>query len=402
MTFSVMALSSSFLVFLAFSIYLVVNEDNQIEHYLVSFEQVAIQHYALDSRDVASISPNVTAYYSQEALSDKLKAQAPYSLNEITRYDRLSEDGFLVFHTQFIDQSGTLRPLYLSVGMRAMDFGDDSWDALMLIALGLMLVLIAFLRFSLQRMFEGLMSPISDLSEQLRSGQSQDFIVPMHAIDEVKQLAAHLNSYNQMKDRLVKQELMFAKYASHELKTPIAIILGAANLQAMKDDRDFQTKQRNRIIHAADNMQATVEILLNIVKQENAEHKETFSPFSFSDIDLSKSLNKLSPDVKFTLQIADNTELNFPPAVLNMLLKNLVENAVRFTEQGEITVEILEQTITVRDSGCGVSMHNETEHGLGLLIVNRLCASYGWTFSLSNNSHQAGCTARLQRLKQTQ
>ncbi|MCZ8498782.1 hypothetical protein O9929_15125 [Vibrio lentus] len=58
-----------------------------------------------------------------------------------------------------------------------------------------------------------------------------------------------------MKDRLAKQEMMFAKYASHELKTPIAIVLGAAELQAMKpNDPAFQTKQRERILGAANGM----------------------------------------------------------------------------------------------------------------------------------------------------
>ncbi|MCW8345936.1 HAMP domain-containing histidine kinase [Vibrio sp. ZSDZ65] len=397
MTFSIMALSSSFLVFFSFSLYLVFNEDNQIERHLVSFEQVAIQHHALDNAKVVSISPNVTAYFSEQALTERLKAQAPYPLNEVTRYNRFSEDGFLVFHTEFIDKTGTLRPLYLSVGMRALDFGDDSWDSLMLVALALMLMLIAFLRVSLQRMLGGLMSPIADLSEQLKSEKAQRFSVSSSSIDEVKQLADHLNSYTQMKDRLVKQELMFAKYASHELKTPISIILGAANLQAMKQQKDFQARQRQRIIHAAEGMQATVEVLLNIVKQENTEHKNTLTEFSYDDIDVQKSISKRHPDVQFTLKIADNTPLNFPPAVLNMLLKNLIDNSARFTKQGHINVEVTSQAITVTDSGCGISGQNETEHGLGLLIVQRLCASYGWSFTLSNNAHQAGCTAHLER-----
>lgn len=149
----------------------------------------------------------------------------------------------------FIDQQGTEHPFYLSIGGRAVDFGDDSWD--LLISIALMLFLNGFLHFALKRVFDALMSPITALSKQLEAKKDRDFTVSKQAIDEVKPLTAHLNSYTQMKARLTKQEIMFAKYASHELKISIAVILGAVNLQAMKtDDYLLQQKPRERILKA--------------------------------------------------------------------------------------------------------------------------------------------------------
>ncbi|MCZ8488848.1 hypothetical protein O9992_21790 [Vibrio lentus] len=70
---------------------------------------------------------------------------------------------------------------------------------------------------------------------------------------------SHLNSYSKMKDRLAKQEMMFAKYASRRLETPIAIVLGAAELRSHEPNIClFQTKQRERILGAANGM-VTVE-----------------------------------------------------------------------------------------------------------------------------------------------
>jgi len=199
----------------------------------------------------------------------ELKSLLPYEEGVVTRFRIFNEDGFMVYYAPFIDLSGARVPLYLVVGTRAMEFGDDSWGILMLISFGLMAFLIAFLRFSLRRVFDGLMSPVLELSEQLTANKEEDFHVSERSIDEIKALKQHLNTYKQMKERLAKQEMMFAKYASHELKTPIAVVLGAASLQAMKDDPDFQSKQRERILIAANNMYATVEVLLSIVKQEN-------------------------------------------------------------------------------------------------------------------------------------
>jgi len=94
------------------------------------------------------------------------------------------------------------------------------------------------------------------------------------------------------------------------------------------------------------------------------------------------------------LSVAPDSQINMPPAVLDMVLKNLLNNAIRFTEQGKIEVVITSNSIKVIDSGCGLIEDADTEHGLGLLIVKRLCDSYGWTFSLTENLSE-GCCAEL-------
>ncbi|MCW8328961.1 HAMP domain-containing histidine kinase [Photobacterium sp. SDRW27] len=392
--FSVIALSSSSLVFFAFSLHLIFNEDAQIEHHLISFETIAKDHYSLVKDDFYQLGPYVSAYYSETALADNIKQELPYLEGQVTRVRSFEENGFMVYHVSFHDASGKHIPLYLTVNSRAIDFGDDNWDILMLISFALMAFLIAFLRFSLRRVFDGLMSPVSELSEQLTTHQEGDFHVPERSIDEIQQLTAHLNSYKQMKERLAKQEMMFAKYASHELKTPISVVLGAANLQAMKDDADFQAKQRERILIAATNMQATVEVLLSIVKQENVSGAHELRAVRPQDIPLDKYRAKLGKDVQISLAIAPDCQINMPLAVLNMILKNLLNNAIRFTQQGRIEVVIKSQCIKVIDSGCGLTGKPETEHGLGLLIVRRLCDSYGWHFSLADTP-TGGCCAKL-------
>jgi len=392
--FSVIALTSSFFVFFSFSLHLVFNEDRLLEKHLKSFESIAIDYYALVEGDSAQVGPYVQAYYNESALSDVVRAEMPYEVGIVTTVDGFSEHGFMVFYKPFISENGETIPLYLSIGTRSMNFGDDSRNILMLISLGLMVFLIAFLSVALRRVFDGLMAPVAELGEQLRDGKETDFVVSDRAIDELKQLNDHLNSYKQMKERLVKQEMMFAKYASHELKTPIAIVLGAANLQEMKDEREFQTKQRERIVTAAMNMQATVEILLNIVKQENVHCIDKLYQVSAHTIAIHKYQGELQGEVELEADIAEHCEINLPPAVLAMILKNLISNAARFTAQGTIQVSISADTISVIDSGCGLQGDNVPEHGLGLLIVRRLCSSYGWTFSLTNGV-EGGCCAKL-------
>ncbi|MGF1880418.1 sensor histidine kinase [Vibrio splendidus] len=411
-TFAVIALVSSCVVFFVFSLRLVWQEEAQIESHLKSFKGVAEQFYKrLSPEGSLKLSDNVTAYYGEGDFTDQLKKLPPMALDTVDRQRfeiRLSENdtlipGVVVYHFSFEDQGNNI-PTYIAISSFDMDLWDDSWGVLMATSTLLMLGLIIVLRITLKRVFDQLMAPIENLSTQLSKHESDNFHVPTNTVDELQLLTSHLNSYSKMKDRLSKQEMMFAKYASHELKTPIAIVTGAAELQAMKpSDLAFQTKQRNRILGAANGMSATVEILLNIVKQENSSTEKTLTTIDEAAIDLSKYRTMLAPGVELQLNIGPNTTLNMPLPIVNMVLKNYIENALRFTTQGKITVIIHSNTISVTDTGAGLSDDTKTEHGLGLIIVNRIGDSYGWTSTLTDNAHSdsipdtCGCTAIFSR-----
>ncbi|GLO62456.1 two-component sensor histidine kinase [Vibrio sp. MACH09] len=395
-TFSFIALTTSFIVFFAFSIRLVVFEDSQIESHLTSFQDIAVDYYQLNPVKKASLSAHVTAYYGAEALPEKFMNHYPYALDEVSRFRSYNSDGYMVFHREFNFGDKTV-PMYLTIDSRAIEFGDDSWADLMGVSMLLMVFLILVLRFSLRRVFDGLMSPVSELNGQLVRSQDAEFSVSDRAIDELKQLTSHLNQYRQMKERVAKQELMFAKYASHELKTPIAVVLGAANLQPMKQDKDFQEKQRQRILTAATGMHETVEVLLNIVKQENASSRQGLFPVTHQSFDLSSYQNKLAENVELQLTVEENTQINLPDSVLRMVINNLVENAIRFTKTGRINIFISSTRIQVVDTGTGLTDKPETEHGLGLLIVERICQSYGWVCKLENNAEAKGCIVTMDK-----
>ncbi|PMG20896.1 sensor histidine kinase [Vibrio splendidus] len=411
-TFAVIALVSSCVVFFVFSLRLVWQEEAQIESHLKSFKGVAEQFYKrLSPEGSLKLSDNVTAYYGEGDFTDQLKKLPPMALDTVDRQRfeiRLSKNdilipGVVVYHFSFEDQGNNI-PTYIAISSFDMDLWDDSWGVLMATSTLLMLGLIIVLRITLKRVFDQLMAPIENLSTQLSKHESDNFHVPTNTVDELQMLTSHLNSYSKMKDRLSKQEMMFAKYASHELKTPIAIVTGAAELQAMKpNDLAFQTKQRNRILGAANGMSTTVEVLLNIVKQENSSAEKTLTAIDEAAIDLSKYRTMLAPGVELQLNIEPNTTLNMPLPIVNMVLKNYIENALRFTTQGKITVIIHSNTISVSDTGAGLSDDTKTEHGLGLIIVNRIGDSYGWTSTLTDNAHSdsttktCGCTATFAR-----
>ena len=143
-------------------------------------------------------------------------------------------------------------------------------------------------------------------------------------------------------------------------------------------------------------MQSTVDVLLSMVKQENAQISQQQKSYAITpaEIVFEHYQNKTKTGIEWQLKMEELTTLDFPLPVLNMILKNLIENALRFTNNGVIRVEITSTRITVQDTGSGLDESVESEHGLGLLIVKRLCHAYSWNFTISNSA-AGGCIAQL-------
>jgi len=99
-----------------------------------------------------------------------------------------------------------------------------------------------------------------------------------------------------------------------------------------------------------------------------------------------------------------------PEAVLSVALGNLIGNACKYTNEGEVRVIVGDDEVAIEDTGPGLSEEdaaqlfergyrgsgagNTSGGGIGLSIVRRLCDLYGWTVSISPGNER-GAVARL-------
>lgn len=241
------------------------------------------------------------------------------------------------------------------------------------------------------------MSPVSELAQRLKdSGRSAqpEALASHFPDDEVGQLAAALDDYAVRLTEVVQRDREFNADVSHELRTPLAVIRGATELLLSRPDLDARTHARLRRIQRAE-QQCTdlISALLLLSRNERGHGVCDVAKVVEQVLDMHRAQLGGKP---LDLRVEGERALvvDAPEAAVAVALGNLIGNAVKYTQQGEVVVRLLPQAVEVVDSGPGLSEEEaarlfergyrgtHAEHsqgaGIGLSIVRRLCTLYGW------------------------
>lgn len=200
----------------------------------------------------------------------------------------------------------------------------------------------------------------------------------------------------------------FFANASHELKTPLTAIKGFNDVIGMKSkDDDIRTlsakidKEVNRIVSLIDDM-------LNLSKLETTKTPivEKVDLVAVAR-DAEESISALARDKNVNIEISGEGTVEMEKDHAYELVKNLMENAVRYNEDGgHVLVSVDESadkvTLKVKDDGIGIDEENQSRiferfyrvnksrsretggTGLGLSIVKHVAELYGAKLTLSS------------------
>ncbi len=189
-------------------------------------------------------------------------------------------------------------------------------------------------------------------------------VVALHA--ELDQRAEQLKQASDLKSR-------FLSNISHELRTPLNSVLALARLLADQVDGALTTEQMKQvglIRKSAENLLEIVNDLLDLAKVEAGRMEVTPSTFSIEEVFavLRGTLKPLQMQSAVTLSFIAQERLSnlyTDEAKLAQILRNLVSNALKYTEKGEISVSALRDeergllTIEVRDTGIGIAPEHQ-------------------------------------------
>ncbi|WP_333918281.1 sensor histidine kinase [Vibrio crassostreae] len=397
--FGLMAVIVTAFVYVVFISALFLSEDRVGERRILIDRNYAVSLFQAGERGELRIDELTTAYNDPTLIPEEyfkfIKGRENF-LGEVGQ----EPNSRMVYVGEYSDQGKTYPIILLSeIDLIELDQTESVYATMFILTL--LSILIFGFGSLLYRLSKRLIEPFNSLSAQLESNKlnlNEEFGVSDDAAIEFRQLTDQLNQYRREINSLIKREQAFARYASHELRTPLTVARGANKLLLRSDTTEFQSRQVERIDDAIVQMSEMVDALLGLVRYERNSDDAPLRLFSQQELETIVSKNSLQADEKevaITLQVQSEPTIQATSAIMNMLVGNLLRNAIAATNSGTVTITLSQDSLIIEDQGEGLQeQYNPNGHGLGLLIVDDLCQRFHWDFELFNRSC-SGCTAKI-------
>jgi len=226
-----------------------------------------------------------------------------------------------------------------------------------------------------------------------------------------------LNEQLKLHDKMQKE---FINIASHEMKTPTQAILGMSGLLQYypeKKDELIEVIRRN-----AKRLQTLTSDILDVTRIESQTfqlEKERFNIYELLSDVIKDYTERIKSDNKNIELLYEQQNINRPILIeadkgrINQVLSNLLNNALKFTDEGQITISVYENSdnenkkevvVKVVDTGSGIDneiypkifskfatkSHQGT--GLGLFISKSIIEAHGGRIWAENNADRRGAT----------
>jgi len=259
------------------------------------------------------------------------------------------------------------------------------------------------------------LKPVTQLAQRLRDFRKAGKAEPLadhFADDEVGELALALDEYAARLTAMVERDREFNSDVSHELRTPLAVISSTTELlQGSPDLTDKLRERLNRIERASRQATELIEALLLLSRAERrgpTRGETTDVAKVAADVIESQRPQLRGKPVEIGLEVGQAVSVNAPASVLSVALTNLIGNAIKYTLEGAVRVEVGQGRIEVIDTGPGIKPEDAERlfqrgvrgegaggsgAGLGLAIVRRLCDLYGWQVSMRPRPDTNGAIA---------
>ena len=375
-------------------------DDHLIDSRLKEEVEHFIAHYQRYNTYPQPTSPYITAYVGT-------KNMPLYVQNMVDGFSAGLYEAHIdeeEYHIAIQKLQGSEKRLYLLYEVSALEFTEKR-------KVGIRLVLIAGVVFIIglglwigwltSRKVIAPVAHLSDLVSETGPDNLPTDLSKTFYDDEVGVLAKALEQAMKRVEIHVEREYRFSRYASHELRTPVTIIKGAVGLLGKKlsGENDPAYRPLKRIERAVTNMENIIETLLWLSRKDEAiDQSQVLDvvPLVRDTIEQNRYLLADKPvDIEFVTE--NSPQLSIPAPIFQIMLTNLIRNAIQHTASGNISIIIKDDRISVSDTGAGMAPDEvkrvtqphrpgdrDQGFGLGLSIVKRLCDRLGWQLNIES------------------
>ncbi|MDO6565781.1 histidine kinase dimerization/phospho-acceptor domain-containing protein [Alteromonas sp. 1_MG-2023] len=304
------------------------------------------------------------------------------------------------------------RPIWLSHELVSIIIG--------LTALGVFAVILLLIMRSVTKPVEMLQQWAAGLDEK-----QLDAPIPRFRYQELNVLASLIHNSLQSVKQTLERERTFVNHASHELRTPIAVIRSSTELLQRVLIKEQQQEQQQlekapsgmkssigtnalvRIDNASKTMTDLTETLLWLARDND-------QTLPYHNVEVSKMVGQLCDDLGYLLRGKSvqvelhipKTEMYLPETACRIIIGNVIRNAFQHTDCGLVKIELDGNTLTVENhevlsrfseegkktagEGDYAPSLDDTGYGLGLKLISKLTDKLKWEFeagAVTNGYH---------------
>lgn len=259
-----------------------------------------------------------------------------------------------------------------------------------------------------------LVRPVRDLSARMQAidpaikGQR---LPTSYAQEEIQIIARASNAHLERVEKFIERERSLLDQASHEFRTPIAVIAGAVDVLRTQELPATAQPALERIRGTIESLSEIMVALLYLARESPA----TAGPQEVTAVHM--LLPKIVADheyllaqkpVRLRVHDLEPTVIEAPEVMVRIAVGNLIRNAVENTSEGCIEVSLQDGVICISDSGIGFDPVEAARRyrdslraampirgqGLGMFLISRICDRYDWRFSIETPP-LSGTQARL-------
>jgi len=251
------------------------------------------------------------------------------------------------------------------------------------------------------------LAPIRDITElasTLSASNLSNRINIAGTKNELKDLAVVINSMLDRIERSYNSQKQFVSDASHELRTPIAVLQGYINMLSRwgKSDPEILDEGISAIAQETESMKELVESLLFLARHDKKTLMMEMERFDALDVltELHREAAMVTPEDTFVLPAAESCPMEGDRSMVKQVMRILCDNAVKYTPKGGMITLGIERrpgwvTLSVQDNGPGISQEDLPKifdrfyradaarrsegggHGLGLSIARIIVMAHG-------------------------
>ena len=323
-------------------------------------------------------------------------------------YQRIAAlPGTPLVHTSDRDISGVAHRLHLVFSEAQVSELVFYFGLAPLVAVLLTVYALLFLTF---RLSHRAISPMLSLASYLarfdfRSNTHLEIPEAGAELDsDTRSMLNALNLFSERLERYVDRERQFTRDAGHELRTPLAVLKSNLDLLASKPERsDSEIAIHERMSRVVRSMETLLTTLLLLAREHDLTGVEPVDVnlVVAEQVDALQMLAETNNN-RLLFEEHGDCQVTAPEQIVGVVITNLLRNALTYTRNGDVRIDLYRNRISVADTGVGMSDQevdnafstffrgeraraNGEGYGLGLAIVKRICNQFGWSVSIDSS-----------------